>query len=94
MVQNIQTSAEDMIRFAKIASTSSATQDFLVSDAPLSRLEYSRAVSNSIFSITQDNLNMAILIMEDDGVTPVSYTHLDVYKRQPPSHLDTKERDC
>lgn len=69
VVQNIQTSAEDMIRFAKIASTSSATQDFLVSDAPLSRLEYSRAVSNSIFSITQDNLNMAILIMEDDGVT-------------------------
>lgn len=49
VVQNIQTSTEDMIRFAKIASTSNATQDFLTSSDPLTRLENSRDVSNSIF---------------------------------------------
>ena len=68
VVQNIQTSTEDMIRFAKIASTSNATQDFLTSSDPLTRLENSRDVSNSIFSITQDSSEIAILIMEEDGV--------------------------
>lgn len=68
VVQNIQTSTEDMIRFAKIASTSNATQDFLTSSNPLTRLENSRDVSNSIFSITQDSSEIAILIMEEDGV--------------------------
>ena len=64
VVQNIQTSTEDMIRFAKIASTSNATQDFLTSSDPLTRLENSRDVSNSIFSITQDSSEIAILIMD------------------------------
>ncbi|MDO4294143.1 MAG: histidine kinase [Eubacteriales bacterium] len=85
IVQNIQTSTDDMMRFARIASTSNATQDFLTSSDPLARLENSRDVSNSLFSITQDHSEIAILIMETNGAALAPKPLLSV--------IDTLESD-
>ena len=66
IVQNIQTSSQDMVRFAKMASTMDATQNFLTSTDPLERLESSKSVFNSIYSITQDSQELAIAIIDSN----------------------------
>lgn len=95
IISNIQTSAEDMNRFAKMISNSSATQDFLVSDLPLDRLESAGDLSDSLFSITQDTQGMSVMILTADGVlgfaSRPSLSLLEQMERQ--YHIDTLSSD-
>lgn len=67
VIQNIHTSSQDMVRFAKMASTMDSTQDFLTSTDALERLESSKNVFNSIYSITQDSQELAIVVIDNNG---------------------------
>ncbi len=62
IVNNIQTVSGDMSRFAKMAAANNSTQELLTTSAPLKRLEASQELSHSIFSITQDSPDTAIVV--------------------------------
>ena len=55
VVENIQTSSEDMIRYARMASNDMNTQNYLTSDHPLESLESANDIFRSFFTMTQDS---------------------------------------
>ena len=89
VVNNIQTSAEDTVRLAKIASTSGATQDFLAASRPLERIVTSKKVFCSNFSITPERQESAILIMDDNGAILAPAPFLSITDTLESEYLDT-----
>ena len=39
-------------------------------------------LSGTVYTVTAKSTEVTVTTVPQDGVTPVSYTHLDVYKRQ------------
>ena len=73
---------------AALVRTLTLKPDLLFLDEPFSALDYQTrlAAGNDIGSIIRSEKKTAILVTHDlsEAVSPVSYTHLDVYKRQDP----------
>ena len=67
VVENIQTSSEDMIRYARMASNDMNTQNYLTSDHPLESLESANDIFRSFFTMTQDSQGILIALMDNSG---------------------------
>lgn len=65
--ENIQTSSNEMISYAKILSSNRDTQAYLTSDTPLDSLASANQINSIIFDVTQDSQDTFIAIMNTSG---------------------------
>ena len=67
VVENIQTTSEDMIRYARMASNDMNTQNYLTTDYPLESLESANDIFRSFFTMTQDSQGILIALLDNNG---------------------------
>lgn len=67
VVENIETSSDDMIRCARLASNNNDTQQYLYASTSLELLKNSKKVSNALSMIVQDSQGLSIVILENDS---------------------------
>ena len=67
VVENIQTTSEDMIRYARMASNDMDTQNYLTTDYPLESLESANDIFRSFFTMTQDSQGILIALLDNNG---------------------------
>lgn len=67
VVENIQTSSEDMIRYARMASNNMDTQNYLTTDYPLESLDAANDIFRSFFTMTQDSQGILIALLDHTG---------------------------
>ena len=67
VVENIQTSSEDMVRYARMASNNMDTQKYLTTDYPLESLERANDIFRSFFTMTQDSQGILIALLDNTG---------------------------
>lgn len=67
VVENIQTTSEDMIRYARMASNDMDTQNYLTTDYPLESLESANDIFRSFFTMTQDSHGILIALLDNNG---------------------------
>ena len=78
---NIQVGAENMYFEEKGAYTGEISPNMLT-DAGVKYVVLGHSERREYFAETNETVNKKMLKAFEHGLTPVSYTHLDVYKRQ------------
>ena len=78
---NIQVGAENMYFEEKGAFTGEISPNMLT-DAGVKYVVLGHSERREYFAETSETVNKKMLKAFEHGITPVSYTHLDVYKRQ------------
>ena len=48
----------------------------------IDKVDIDKLIEEAMDSISKGNAGYCTIKISDEGLTPVSYTHLDVYKRQ------------
>ena len=78
---NIEIGAENMYYEEKGAYTGEIAPDMLT-DVGVKYVIIGHSERREYFAETNETVNKKVLKAFEHGITPVSYTHLDVYKRQ------------